>query len=333
MNILITGNLGYVGSVLVPYLRRHLPGSKLIGCDPGWFAHCLTGADRAPETCLDRHWFRDYRDVRDDELYRIDAIVHLAAVSNDAGGERFARATEEINFQGSARLAKVASQWGVKKFVFASSCSVYGTAGDAPRAEDAEPNPLTAYASSKINTEAVLDCLEGRGTALTSLRFATACGPSPRLRTDLVLNWMVSDAVIDGRVTVHGDGLQVRPLVDVRDMCRAVEWALTREKDDHVVVNVGDVNYTINDIARTVSETLDVPTEREDRAPDRRSYRVCFDKFKALAPDHQPQFTLAQTVSDIVDAARGLCGHKQARLAVLADHVASGRLGEDLRWR
>jgi nucleoside-diphosphate-sugar epimerase len=335
MRILITGNMGYVGSVLVPHLRKRFPMASLVGCDPGWFAHCLTSPCRVPEADLNEQLYRDYRTIGRHTLNDVDAIVHLAAVSNDATGERFAAPTHSINYECSASLAKVANECGVSNFVFASSCSVYGASGGTPRKEDSAPDPLTAYARSKINTERALDEIDGM--TRTSLRFATACGPSARLRTDLVLNWMVSDAIIDGKVTVHGDGEQIRPLVDVRDMCTAIEWALLRWQDNHEVVNVGDKNYTINDIARIVSETLDVPIVREERPPDKRSYNVDFDKFKKVAAGFQPAFSLSTTVHDLVEMveeeALHLGGRKQARLAVLAEHVASGRLDEDLRWR
>ena len=331
MRILITGNMGYVGSVLVPHLRHAFPDAELIGCDAGWFANCVTSPGRAPETYLNRQLFHDVRDLIPDnkiEIGAFDAVVYLAAVSNDAVGNKFTDVTYKVNKNAAARVALSAIKCGVKHFVFASSCSVYGPASDEIKTEESDPNPLTAYAESKADAEEILNCLDIR-MKITNLRFATACGPSQRLRTDLTLNWMVACATLDGKVTVHGNGEQYRPLVDVRDMARAVEWALTRDGDDAVTVNIGGHNLPVRDIGKIVAQTLDVPISFEPGEPDNRSYMVSFGKFKALAPNHQPQFSLQQTIADLAFSFT----EKQVRLDTLNAHIAAGRLSEDLRWQ
>ena len=188
MKILITGNMGYVGSVLVRHLRSVFPKSQLIGYDLGYFAHSLTAVSSLPETVLDRQIFGDVRQFPESLLEGIDAVVHLAAISNDPMGHRFEAVTEEINHRSGVEIAKLSLKNGVKHFVFASSCSVYGAAEGGPRKESDPLNPLTAYARSKIATENFLSQWGQDRMTVTSLRFATACGMSERLRLDLVLN-------------------------------------------------------------------------------------------------------------------------------------------------
>ena len=192
-----------------------------------------------------------------------------------------------------SRWRTVAGDLGVGRFVFASSCSIYGAAGDAPRAEDDPLNPLTAYARSKVEAERGLRPLAGRDFTVTALRFATACGASPRLRLDLVLNDFVASAVLSGRIEVLSDGSPWRPLVHVDDMARAIEWGLSRGRDPFVAVNVGSADWTwqIGALARDVADVLgEVEVSINTAAqPDNRSYKVDFSLFRKLAPDHQPR--------------------------------------------
>ena len=187
MRILITGNMGYVGPAVVRRLRTSYPHAELIGYDTGFFAHCLTGASLLPEAALSAQFFGDVREIRPDLVKGCDAVVHLAAISNDPMGNSFADVTSAINQDASVDLARMAAAAGVKAFVFASSCSVYGVADGPPRREEDPLNPITAYARSKIGTEVGLQQIAGDIT-ITCLRFATACGMSDRLRLDLVLN-------------------------------------------------------------------------------------------------------------------------------------------------
>ncbi len=254
MRILITGNMGYVGPVLVRHLRNVMPRAYLAGYDSGFFAHCLTG-DELPERLLDVQRFGDVRAISAADLDGFDAVVHLAAVSNDPMGNRFSAVTEAINHRASVAVAQAAAAAKVKSFVFASSCSVYGAARDGrARSEADQLNPLTAYARSKIATEDSLRQLDLNGMVTTSLRFATACGMSDRLRLDLVLNDFVACALSTGEITVLSDGTPWRPLIEVRDMARAIEWALSRRGDEggsFLALNAGSDswNYQVKDLA------------------------------------------------------------------------------------
>lgn len=309
MRILVTGNMGYVGSVLVGHLRRALPGARLVGHDAGFFAHCLATPGPLPETLLETQHFGDVRDIAPALLDGVDAVVHLAALSNDPMGDRHAAATAEINTRASIRLAALAHQAGVRHFVFASSCAIYGAADGAPRREEDALNPLTAYARSKVAVEESLHAMRPQAMTVTCLRFATACGPSPRLRLDLVLNDFVAGALTAREITVLSDGTPWRPLVAVSDMARAIEWALGRAPEQGggvLSVNVGSDgwNLRVADIAAAVAAA--VPGTRvaiNAAAPaDRRSYRVDFGLFRRLAPLHQPRATLAGTVAALRDA-------------------------------
>jgi len=308
VRILITGNMGYVGSVLVHHLRAVLGNVWIIGYDAGLFAHCLTNSAGLPETLLDLQVFGDIRDFPSALLEGIDAVVHLAALSNDPMGNRYSEATLEVNSLASVRIAERARDAGVKSFVFASSCSVYGQAGEAPRCEGDRVNPLTAYAKSKVATEDALRQMDLAAMTVSCLRFATACGMSPRLRLDLVLNDFVACAKADKKITVLSDGTPWRPLIDVADMARAIAWAIQRDTTQGgpcLVVNVGsnEWNYRVLELADAVAAAIpDTATSVNTNAPaDRRSYRVDFSLFRALAPAHQPQVSLERSISAMRD--------------------------------
>jgi nucleoside-diphosphate-sugar epimerase len=345
MKILITGNMGYVGPVVAAHLRARFPEAELIGYDLGLFAHCLTTTAGLPETVLDAQHFGDVRDLPAGLLQGADAVVHLAAISNDPMGNRFEEPTLQINAESSLRLAALAKDAGVRAFVFASSCSVYGFAEGGARREQDPLNPLTAYARSKIATEEGLRASNTGEMVVTCLRFATACGMSPRLRLDLVLNDFVAGAIATGEISVLSDGTPWRPLIEVRDMARAIEWAILREAPQGgrvLSVNAGSDgwNHQVRDLAQAVA--AEVPGTRvsiaTDAPPDRRSYRVDFSLFRRLAPNHQPQIGLAEAVRDLragltavgfadADFRQG----PQIRLKVLDGLLASGRLDRSLR--
>lgn len=345
MRVLITGNMGYVGPVLVRHLRMALPGCELLGFDTGYFAHCLTGAPVLPESRLDKQHFGDIRELPPMLLNGVDAVVHLAAISNDPMGNRFEEVTERINHRASVRLAELAAAAGVANFVFASSCSVYGAGSDAPRTERDPVNPLTAYARSKIETEQAL-AEHDTGMVTTCLRFATACGMSDRLRLDLVLNDFVACALALGEITVLSDGTPWRPLIDVADMARAIEWGITRKADNGgrmLVVNVGSDawNYQVKELAAAVAEAIPNTTVSVNTKapPDKRSYRVDFGLYRTVAPNHLPQMTLPQSIARLRAGLEGMGfadrdfrNSQQVRLKVLERHIAAGRLMPDLRW-
>jgi len=346
MKILITGSMGYVGSVLGRHLRATFPAAELIGYDQSFFGHCLTNASALPEVFLDRQVFGDVRDLPAALLTGVDAIVHLAAISNDPMGSKFEAATNDINAEASIRIARMAAEAGVGHFIFASSCSMYGYAEGGPRKESDPTNPLTAYARSKIGTEEGLRRMDIGSMNATCLRFATACGMSDRLRLDLVLNDFVACAVTAGEITVLSDGSPWRPLIDVADMARAIAWAIERPASNGgqlLSVNVGSDqwNYQVRDLAAAVAAAI--PGTRvsinTDAPPDKRSYKVDFGLYREIAPGHQPQVTLDQSIARLRDGLVGM-GFADAdfrnsqymRLKTLERLMAAGRLAPDLRW-
>jgi nucleoside-diphosphate-sugar epimerase len=346
MNILITGNMGYVGPIVVHHLRRRFPSARIEGVDTGFFAHCLTNAQQLPEAQLDNQHYCDVREMPESLLEGVDAVVQLAAISNDPMGKRFEHVTDKVNFRSSIRLAELARKHGVRNYVFASSCSVYGAASAAPRREGDELNPLTAYARSKVNAESALREADLGPMVVTCLRFATACGMSDRLRLDLVLNDFVACALVSGRITVLSDGTPWRPLINVEDMARAIEWASTRTAENggrFLTVNTGSDtwNYQVKDLAEAVAEALpgtEISINRNAQ-PDNRSYRVNFSLFKSLAPQHIPLETLAGSIAALRDGLREIGfndpnfrNSQCIRLRVLEKHMNEGRLTEDLRW-
>ncbi len=305
MRVLITGNMGYVGPVLVRHLRDAHPGIELIGYDIGFFSGSLTDHGQLPETHLDAQHFGDVRRLPACLLHGVDAVVHLAAISNDPMGNRFEAVTDAINHRASVAVATAARDAGVKTFVFASSCSVYGAAAGGPRRETDALNPQTAYARSKIATEQSLRQMELGGMRAVCLRFATACGWSPRLRLDLVLNDFVACALSAGEITVLSDGTPWRPLIDVADMARAIDWAISAaDRAPHfVAVNVGskERNYQVRQLAEAVAAAVpgtDVSINMSAPA-DTRSYQVDFSLWQELAPRHQPQVTLSQSIEQL----------------------------------
>ena len=346
MNILITGNMGYIGPSVVSHLRSCHTDAQLIGLDMGYFANCLTNAAILPECKVDLQYFADVRKVPSNIFQDVDAVVHLAAISNDPMGNKFEDVTLDINYRSSINLAKMAKTAGVKTFVFASSCSMYGSAEDQPRTEQSPLNPLTAYAKSKVYTERELEPLADGDFKVTSLRFSTACGMSERLRLDLVLNDFVAGAVASKKIQILSDGTPWRPLINTKDMARAIEWAISRTSTNggsFLAVNVGsdDWNFQVKDLAYAVKKVIhDVEVcINKNAEPDKRSYRVDFSLFKKLAPDHQPQAGLRSTVEELRDGLQGM-GFADAnfrnsrfmRLKVLTHLRETNLLSEKLEW-
>jgi nucleoside-diphosphate-sugar epimerase len=346
MKILITGNMGYLGPCVVSHLRDNHPGAELIGLDMGYFANCLTNEKMLPECKVDIQYFADVRQISTDLLKNVDAVVHLAAISNDPMGKQFENVTFDINHQASVNLAKKAKESGVANFVFASSCSMYGAAEEKPRNENSPLHPLTAYAKSKVYTERDLMSLGGDGFKVTSLRFSTACGMSDRLRLDLVLNDFVAGAVASGKITILSDGTPWRPLIHVRDMARAIEWAISRDGadgGDFLAVNVGcnEWNFQVKDLADAVAKV--VPnievSINQNAEPDKRSYRVDFSLFKTLAPNHQPKLDLPTAITEIKEGLEGMNFQDEnfrnsrfMRLKILTHLRETNLLTESLGW-
>jgi nucleoside-diphosphate-sugar epimerase len=346
MKILITGNMGYVGPAVTRLLRGRHPDAILTGLDIGYYGNCITCLGGAPEHLLDIQYFSDIRQFPESILNGVDAVVHLAAISNDPIGNKFEEVTLDINYRATIDLAKKAKRAGVKAFVFASSCSMYGNADDNERTEKSQLNPLTAYAKSKVFAERELEPLASRGFNVTSLRFSTACGWSDRLRLDLVLNDFVAGAVACRNILILSDGTPWRPLIDVKDMALAIDWAIMREDSmvgEFLAVNVGrdEGNYQVKHLAQAVAEVI--PGTRvsinENAQPDKRSYRVNFDFYKKLAPAHQPRIGLAESIQGLKAGLESM-GFKDKefrnstymRLNVLTELTEKGLLNRQLHW-
>jgi nucleoside-diphosphate-sugar epimerase len=338
--------MGYVGPVLTRFLRKHRPDAYLIGYDTGFFGHALTGSNSFPEALLNEQHFGDMRRFPKQLLEGVEAVVHLAAISNDPMGKEFEQVTEDINQKASVSLAEASAAAGVKNFVFASSCSMYGYAEGGARKETDPTNPLTAYARSKIGTEEDLKKRDLGQMVFTSLRFATACGMSDRLRLDLVLNDFVACAISSGEITVLSDGSPWRPLIDVEDMARAINWAISRKAADggqFLAVNAGrdECNYQVKQLAETVAAHLPGTkvSINTSAPPDKRSYKVDFTLFKTLAPEAIPQVPLEESVRRLIAGLQSMNFREVdfrnspfMRLNTLRRHLSDKRLSSDLSW-
>jgi nucleoside-diphosphate-sugar epimerase len=345
MKILITGNLGYVGSELVKLLRKAYPKAELLGFDIGYFAKQITNKDTAPEIYLDYQYYGDVRHFPEKLLEGVDAVVQLAAISNDPIGNKFEKVTLDVNYEAVIDIARKAKKMGVKKVVFASSCSVYGFAEEDARTEDSSVNPLTAYARSKVLAERDLAPLADEQFMVTCLRFATACGMSDRLRLDLVLNDFVAGAVANGEINIMSDGSPWRPLINVRDMGRAIIWGIERKASNggnYLVINTGSNvwNYQVKELAQAIHGSLPETkvSINKDAQPDKRSYKVSFDLFEKMAPDHLPVYDLRQSIKDLVDGLNSIefkdKNYRQSRLIrlyvvneLLAGNIIDNNLG------
>jgi len=304
MRILVIGNLGYIGPLVAKHFRAVDPAVYLAGYDIGYFIQNTTFNGIAGDTLYQTQYFGDVRKFDPNLLHAFDAVIYLAAISNDPMGNAYEKPTMEINCDAAMTIAAHAKEKGVKHFVFASSCSVYGFADAAPRTETAEVNPLTAYAQSKVAGETGLKPLADTNFRVTCLRFATACGYSDRLRLDLVLNDFVASAITTKKITILSDGTPWRPLIHVKDMARAMDWAIRRKTGGYyLVINTGSNqwNYQVKELAAAVQRMFsDVEISINTNAqPDKRSYKVSFDLYEKWAPAHQPQVSLEAAVKDL----------------------------------
>ncbi len=338
--------MGYLGPVTVKHLRMLCPEAVLIGYDNAYFAHCLTNASDLPERYVNLQYFGDIRIFPESLLSGLDVVVHLAAISNDPIGNVNEEVTLDVNYRSSVMLAKKAKEFGVKSFVFASSCSVYGFAEDGAKSEESPVNPLTAYAKSKVLTENDLKLLADKNFNVTCLRFSTACGMSARLRLDLVLNDFVASAITLNKIQILSDGSPWRPLININDMARAIDWAINRKNEsgkEFIVVNIGseEWNYKIKELADAVVKIIPgvEVSINKDAQPDKRSYKVNFERFKKLAPQHQPQYDLIKTIMDLKNGLNEMVFQEKdfrnssfIRLKVLENLRNSKLLSSDFKW-
>jgi nucleoside-diphosphate-sugar epimerase len=341
MRVLLTGHHGYIGTILGPMLVQS--GHEVTGVDSNLFAGSCFG-EWPKEAFPSIH--KDVRDLQIQDLTGFDAILHLAGLSNDPLGDLNPELTLEINYKASVRLEKMAKQAGVSRFIFSSSCSNYGAAGDDLLTEESAFNPVTPYGKSKVLVEQEVSGLADDTFSPTFLRNATAYGVSPFLRFDLVLNNLVAWAMTTGQIYMKSDGSPWRPIVHIEDISRAFLAALhaPRELIHNEAFNVGRTtdNYRIRELAEIVAET--VPgchiEYAPDAGPDKRNYRVNCDKILRVLPEFQPQWDARRGAQELYEAYQKVNittndfeGPRYKRIAHLKQLLSDGKIDESLRWK
>ena len=339
MRVLVTGSNGYIGSVLMPLLVTE--GHEVIGIDSDLYAGCTYG----PVFPNFSFMKKDIRDIDLSDLKGYDAVIHLAALSNDPLSDLNPRLTFDINHEASVRLARLAKASGVKRFLFSSSCSTYGASGDSMLNEEAPFNPVTPYGTTKVLVEKDVAALADGSFSPTFLRNATAYGVSPRMRFDLVINNLIAWAFASGLVYLKSDGTPWRPVVHVEDIARAFVTILhaPMETVHNQAFNIGsnEENYQILELAKIVEST--VPGCRiefaKDAGPDKRCYRVDFGKFHSTFPEHQPKWVVRSGAIDIFQSYKkngirqeDFEGPRYKRIDHIKQLISTGRLDKSLRW-
>lgn len=339
MRVMVTGHDGYIGAALVPLFQQ--AGHHVVGVDNGLFRGCGLGVE--PQAADEVIW-KDIRDLAPEDFKDIDAVVHLAAISNDPMGDLNRDLTFEINHRGTVHVAKQAKAAGVPRFAFSSSCSTYGAAGSDALDETAEFHPVTAYGESKVLAEQDLTKLADDTFSPTYLRNATAYGMSERVRGDLVVNNLTGYAVSTGEVRIMSDGTPWRPLVHIEDISRA--FLAIVEADRELVhdkaFNVGrnDGNYQVKDVAAIVGDSVDGSqvTLSDTASPDKRNYKVDCSRIAQTLPAFQPQWTVEKAVDVLRDRFQDaklteemLASAKLTRLQNIKRRQEAGEVDENLR--
>ena len=340
MRVLVTGHNGYIGTVLVPILEQ--AGHTVVGLDSNLFTACTFGAEVFPVPEI----VKDIRDVEASDLEGFDAIIHLAGLSNDPLGDLNPDLTYEINHRASVRLAKLAKQARVQRFIFSSSCSNYGAAGDDFLDESSPFNPVTPYGISKVLVERDVSQLASDHFSPVFLRNATVYGVSPRLRFDLVLNNLVAWAFTTGKVYLKSDGTPWRPIIHIEDVARAFLAALQApyERIHNQAFNVGrtEENYRISELAEIVVQTVpgSMLEYAPDAGPDKRCYRVDASKIERELPEFRSQWDARRGANELYTAYQkvGLTldefeGPRYKRIAHIKMLMEKGSIDQSLRWR
>lgn len=328
MKVFVTGHLGYIGPHLVELLKAE--GHFVAGCDKGLFRECQVAEFVHPDLDLGK----DIRDLTVEDLKGFDCVMHLAAISNDPMGDMDPRITYSINREGSIQLARLSKQAGVKRFLFSSSCSIYGQGNSPFLKEDATFNPLTAYAISKIDTETALREMADEHFSPVYLRNSTAYGFSPMFRIDLVVNNLLTCAITKGDIKIKSDGEPWRPLIHCRDIARAFVALLhaPQQSIHNKAINIGgnNENYQVKEVAALVQKFVphaNIVFTGETGA-DPRNYRVSFDLLGELLPDFALEYTLESGMKDLFDrlitlnfSAADFDGDRFVRLKLLQKHM------------